>query len=152
MEGDLTLGGKQTIQYTDDVLQNCTPETCIFLLTNITIINSIKSLKDVHIKSKQFCQGLWLKQIIARVINLSKSTHLIPVQQILFYSGTFTLTRVAEVNLCHGSESSCQSIGSILKYWKRVGWSPSHKCIWFRLSTYLWCEFVNLVSKAKKLV
>ena len=25
--GDLTWGGEHTIQYTDDVLQNCTPET-----------------------------------------------------------------------------------------------------------------------------
>ena len=42
MEGDLTWGGEHTIQYTDDVLQNCTPETCIILLTNVTTINSIK--------------------------------------------------------------------------------------------------------------
>ena len=42
MEGDLTWGGEHTIQYIDDVLQNCIPETCIILLTNITQINSIK--------------------------------------------------------------------------------------------------------------
>ena len=35
MEGDLTWGDEHTIQYTDDVLQNCTPET------NVTPINSI---------------------------------------------------------------------------------------------------------------
>ena len=40
-EGDLTLGGKHTIQYTDDVLQNCTFKTCITLLTNVTPINLI---------------------------------------------------------------------------------------------------------------
>ena len=45
MEGDLTLGGKHTIQYTDDVLQNCIAETYIILLTNVTPINSIKNLK-----------------------------------------------------------------------------------------------------------
>ena len=39
MEGD--WGGKHTIQYTDDVLQNCTPETYIILLTNATPINSV---------------------------------------------------------------------------------------------------------------
>ena len=33
MEGDLTWGGEHTIQYTDDELQNCTPETSI-ILTN----------------------------------------------------------------------------------------------------------------------
>ena len=36
MEGDLTLGGEHTIQYTDGVLQNCTLETYIILLTNVT--------------------------------------------------------------------------------------------------------------------
>ena len=35
MEGDLTWGGKHTIQYTDDVLQNCTPETYIILLIDV---------------------------------------------------------------------------------------------------------------------
>ena len=36
MEGDLTWGSKHTIQYTDDVLQNCTPDTYVILLTNVT--------------------------------------------------------------------------------------------------------------------
>ena len=35
-KGDLTLDGEHTIQYTDDILKNCTPETYILLLTNIT--------------------------------------------------------------------------------------------------------------------
>ena len=33
MEGDLTWDGEHTVQYTDNVLQNCTPETYIILLT-----------------------------------------------------------------------------------------------------------------------
>ena len=37
MEGGLTQCGEHTIQYTDDVLQNCTPETYIILLTNVTL-------------------------------------------------------------------------------------------------------------------
>ena len=41
MEGDLTVGGEHTIQYTDDVSQNCTPEY-IILLNNVTPISSIK--------------------------------------------------------------------------------------------------------------
>ena len=41
MEGDWTWGGEHTIQCTDDVLQNCTPETDIILLTNATPRNSI---------------------------------------------------------------------------------------------------------------
>ena len=45
MAGDLTWGGEHTTQYTDDVLQNCTPETYIILLTNVTPINSIKIKK-----------------------------------------------------------------------------------------------------------
>ena len=50
MEGDLTWGGRHTIQHTDDVLQNRTPETCIFLLTNVMPISSIK--KEVSWKTK----------------------------------------------------------------------------------------------------
>ena len=41
MDGDLTWGGEHTMQYTDDILQNCTPETYIILLTDVTPINSI---------------------------------------------------------------------------------------------------------------
>ena len=41
IERDLTWGGEHTIQYTDNVLQNCTPETYIILLTNVTPINSV---------------------------------------------------------------------------------------------------------------
>ena len=41
MEGDLTWSVEHVIQYTDDVLQNCTPETYIILLTNVTTINSL---------------------------------------------------------------------------------------------------------------
>ena len=36
MEGDLAWGGKHTVQYTDDVLGNCIPETYEILLTIVT--------------------------------------------------------------------------------------------------------------------
>ena len=39
---DLTLGGEHTIECAGDVLKSCTLETCMFLLTNVTPINSIK--------------------------------------------------------------------------------------------------------------
>ena len=42
MEGDLVWGGEHTIQYTDDVLQNCTPETYMTVLTNVTPIHLMK--------------------------------------------------------------------------------------------------------------
>ena len=42
MEGEQTLGNEHTMQYTDDVLENCTLETCIMLLTNVTPMNLIK--------------------------------------------------------------------------------------------------------------
>ena len=45
MEGDSTLGGEHIVQYTDDVLQNCTPETYVILSTNVTPINSVKKVK-----------------------------------------------------------------------------------------------------------
>lgn len=43
---DLTWGGKHATQYTDDVLQDCAPETGIILFTSFTQINSIKKLKN----------------------------------------------------------------------------------------------------------
>ena len=45
MEGDLTWGGEHTIQYTDDVLQNCTSEIYIVLLITVIPINSTKNKK-----------------------------------------------------------------------------------------------------------
>ena len=42
IRGDLTWGCEHIIQYTGDVLQTCTPETSIILLTNVTPIYSIK--------------------------------------------------------------------------------------------------------------
>ena len=39
MEGDLTWGGEHSLQYTDALFQNCTSETYIILLTNVTAIN-----------------------------------------------------------------------------------------------------------------
>ena len=42
MEGDLTWGDEHTIQYTDYILWNYTPETYKILLTNATSLNSTK--------------------------------------------------------------------------------------------------------------
>ena len=42
MEEGLTLGGAHTRQYTGDVSENCTLETYITLLANVTQINLIK--------------------------------------------------------------------------------------------------------------
>ena len=54
MEGDLTQGGKHTMQYTDDLLQNYIPETYIILLANATPINSInKNNNDKNNKQKR---------------------------------------------------------------------------------------------------
>ena len=52
MEGDLTWGGEHSIQYTDDVSQNCTPEPMyIISLTKVTPINSIfKNVKKIEKK------------------------------------------------------------------------------------------------------
>lgn len=35
MEGDQILGGKHSIEYTDVILETCTAEICIMLLTNV---------------------------------------------------------------------------------------------------------------------
>ena len=52
MEGGLTQGGELTIQYTEDVLQNCTPEIYITLLTSVTPINVIFLKKQMRVKQK----------------------------------------------------------------------------------------------------
>ena len=56
MEGDLARGGEHTVQYTDEVLLSRTPETYIIILTDVTLINSIKSKNKNKIKyqSKYF--------------------------------------------------------------------------------------------------
>ena len=55
MEGDLTWGGEHTVQYTDDVLENCiTPETYIILLTNVTPKILIKTNKRRIKKERKF--------------------------------------------------------------------------------------------------
>ena len=46
-DGDLTWGGEHIVQYTDDVLLNCTPEAFIILLTNVTPINSMKNIGEI---------------------------------------------------------------------------------------------------------
>ena len=46
MEGDLTLGGEHTTQYTVNVLYKCTPENYMILLTSVTPINSIKIINN----------------------------------------------------------------------------------------------------------
>ena len=41
MEGDLTWGGKHSVQCTDDVLYSCALETYVILLTDVIPLNSI---------------------------------------------------------------------------------------------------------------
>ena len=59
-EGNLTWGGKYTIQYTDNALSNCTPETYIILLTNVTPVNSIKLVSFGHSYEHLFSSTEWL--------------------------------------------------------------------------------------------
>ena len=56
-ERDLTLGGEHTMWYADDTLQNCTLETCMVLLTNVTPINSIfkKAMDENKKKDRKTC-------------------------------------------------------------------------------------------------
>ena len=60
MDGDLTRDDEHTIQYTDDVLQNCTSETFVILLTNVTPINSISKIQlnvENYLKRKYIYVG-----------------------------------------------------------------------------------------------
>ena len=45
----LDLAGEHTIQFIDNVLQNCRPETYIILLTNVTPIKLIQKLKKMKV-------------------------------------------------------------------------------------------------------
>ena len=56
MKGDLTWGGEHTVQCTVDVLENCTPETSINLLTNVILINSVRMVPIGH-----YLQGTYFK-------------------------------------------------------------------------------------------
>ena len=71
MEGDLNLGDEHTIQYTDDVLWNCTSETYIILLTNVTSINSTKFFSKSNQHEK--CHG----SICSVALNLVYQTFLL---------------------------------------------------------------------------
>ena len=46
------MGGEHTMQYTDGVLQNCTLETYVMLLTNVIPINFIRNLQTQSISSE----------------------------------------------------------------------------------------------------
>ena len=51
-EGDgrrFNLDGEHTMQYTNDVLENCTLETYMILLINVTPINSIKKQFSINV-------------------------------------------------------------------------------------------------------
>ena len=50
-EGDLSWGAEHTIPDRGDLLQSCTAETYIILLTNVSPINLIK-IKKVKVKIK----------------------------------------------------------------------------------------------------
>lgn len=45
---ELTLGGEHTMQYVDDVLQNCTLDTYVILLANVSPINLTKTKKETE--------------------------------------------------------------------------------------------------------
>ena len=53
---DMALTGrdKHTVQFTDDVLQKCAPETCRILVTSVTPTNSKKGKKKYKIPERHF--------------------------------------------------------------------------------------------------
>ena len=53
MERDLTQGDEHTIQYIDDVLQNCTPETYIIVL--ISHHNKFHNIKQNILVQRNMC-------------------------------------------------------------------------------------------------
>ena len=51
------------MQYSDDVSQNCTLETCIILLTNVTPINLIKEKKSIQVVDNKPPQSPEIKTV-----------------------------------------------------------------------------------------
>ena len=68
----LDLGGEHTIQNTDDVLQNCTLETYIILLTSVTPINSIKNMNGcrliIFLSNMKTIAQLFVKQAVDHLL------------------------------------------------------------------------------------
>ena len=52
MERDLTWGGEHTAQRTDDVLQNCVPDTWKILSTSVTPRKSMKRKKKKRVMER----------------------------------------------------------------------------------------------------
>ena len=59
--GDLTLGGERAIEHTDGVLQNCTLETYLILLTNVTFKEFNK--KEIKNKNKHLFEIVFSRNI-----------------------------------------------------------------------------------------
>ena len=71
MEGDLTWGSEHTIQYTDNVLQNCIPETYItFIMSPQYIQLKRGGVRRMTIK---------VNRILSHLTNSSQCRDILPV-------------------------------------------------------------------------
>ena len=83
MNGYLTLGGGHRMWYTHDILQSCTLENCIILLTNATPINSIK-LKEKYLDVRSKALKLLDKKIRKKLLDIDM---LYPTKKLLHCKG-----------------------------------------------------------------
>ena len=72
MEGNLTLGGECIMQYTCNILWNCTLEHLI-LLTNVTPINLIKKMEARNVSYTVF-KTLVIRMLKELCKNFNKET------------------------------------------------------------------------------
>ena len=82
VERDLTSGGEHMMRYADNMLQSCTPETCMLLLINVTPINSIKtSFMNFICNEGTLFLKIFLSLIILIILDaeVPLSTHLIMI-------------------------------------------------------------------------
>ena len=118
MKGDLTWSGEHTVQYTDDILQNCTPDTHIILLTNVTPINTIKNIfskstpQQIQKSNPTFCLLIILSNSPINFFELEKcitpSNFQIQKLMLFYFSLHFQRKRLAE--LTHRYSDSCSHL------------------------------------------
>ena len=69
MNRDFTFGGECIIQCTNDVLQNCAPETCIILLTSVIPKYSIKRKINTRKREKKVLGFPTIKKMLNKTKN-----------------------------------------------------------------------------------
>ena len=76
----INADGEYTIHCTDDVLWNCTPETCTILLVSVTPKHSIKGKDPTHSILLELKENLPCKVKLTAVLGQDSDTHIPSLQ------------------------------------------------------------------------